>query len=253
MHGVEAADIVMGVKAEGRLSIALGASIALHVVAFVVLVSVMRFSPSAYPFGQDGNIVLQAMLTAQSGTQPAEPEPMAAVEPLSAPTTPVAPTKPIPAPVEQAPAPAGNAGSSSQPSPIAAAGAPDPPVMITTRALSDLGKLPPSYAEVLAQRFTDPVQKSPELRVPLLVLYPREALDERKDARITVALAITENGEISEKTIIPDDPVFAPAIVEALKEARFNPAEIDGRAVAYWAIIEFVFTVGQRTPPKGLN
>jgi len=159
----------------------------------------------------------------------------------------------MPAPAEQAPAPAGKTESPIQQTPIAASGSPDPPVMITTRALRDLGKLPSSSAEVLAQRFTDAVQRIPELRVPLLVLYPREALDERRNARLTAALAITENGEISEKTIIPDDPVFGPAIIEALKDARFNPAEIDGRAVAYWAVIEFVFSVGQATPPKGLN
>ena len=252
MQAVETADIEMLLNANGRLSIAMGISIALHVIALITLVGVMRFSPPSYLFGQDGNVVLQAMLmAASSGVELAEPEPIAVIEERSERRTAVAP--PIPAPAEQPPAPAGKTESSVQQTPTAVSGTADPPVMITTRALRDLSKLPSSNAEVLAQRFTDPVQKTPELRVPLLVLYPREALDGRKDARITAALAITENGEISDRTIIPDDPLFGPAIVEALKEARFNPAEIDGRAVAYWAIIEFVFTVGQGTLPKGVN
>jgi hypothetical protein len=251
MGGLATAAIGIRVSADGRFSIALGISIALHMLALIMVVSVMRFSPSAYPFGEDGRLVLQATLTADSGGQLAEPEPIAVVDDRSERRTAVIP--PTPAPAEQAPAPAGKTESPIQQAPTADPGSPDPPVMITTRTLRDLGKLPSSTAEALAQRFTDAVQRTPELRVPLLVLYPREALDERRNARLTAALAITENGEISEKTIIPDDPVFGPAIMEALKDARFNPAEIDGHAVAYWAVIEFVFSVGQATPPKGLN
>jgi len=253
MQCAETAGIEARVSASGRVSIAIGISFTLHVVALLALASAMRFSPPAHPFGQDGNIVLQAMLTAaDSGVEPTRPEPIALIEDRSQSRPSVAP--PVPAPAEGSPAPAGKTESPAQQKPIAASGTPDPPVMITTRGVQDLSKLPSSNAEVFAQRFTEPVQKHPELRVPLLVLYPREALDERKDARITAALAITENGEIADKTIIPDDPLFGPAIAEALKDARFNPAEIDGRAVAYWAIIEFVFTVGQTAPPpNGTN
>src|SRR5262245_36919407 len=116
MRGVETAGIGIRVNADVRLSIALGTSIALHVVAFIVLASVMRFSPSAYPFGQDGNIVLQAMLKADSGVQLAEPEPIAVVEERSERRTAVVP--PIPAPAEQAPAPAGKTESAVQQAPI---------------------------------------------------------------------------------------------------------------------------------------
>jgi hypothetical protein len=264
MRGIATADIGIRVSADGRISIALGISIALHVVAFIVLVAVMRFSPPAYPSGPYDTIVLQARLAADGGVRPAEPEPVAIVEELSQRTTAAAPAMPpaeparapadqVSAPAAQAPGPGGGNESSIQQTPTAAAGAPELPVMITIRASRDLSKLPSSTAEILGQRFADPVQKSPELRVPLLVLYPQEALDQRRNARITAALAITENGEISNRAIIPDDPVFGPAIIEALKDARFNPAEIDGRAVAYWTVIEFVFTVGQATLPKGLN
>ena len=252
MQLVGTANIAMLANPNGRLSIAMGISIALHVAALLTLVGVMRFSPPAYLFGQDGNIVLQAVLSAaDSGVQLSEPEPIAVVEERAERRTKAVP--PIPAPAEQPPAPAGKPETSVEPKATAATGTPDPPVMITTRALRDLTKLPSASADVLRQRFAEPVQKHPELSVPLLVLYPREALDGRKDARITAALAITEIGEIADKTIIPDDPVFGPAIVEALKDARFNPAEVDGRAVAYWAIIEFVFSVGPAARTSGLN
>jgi hypothetical protein len=252
MRGVETADTELRLNAHGRFTIALGFSIALHVVAFIVLVTIVRFSPSAYQSGRDGNIVLQAMLTADSGVPLLELQPIAVVEEKPSERR-MAVVPWAPAPVEQAPAPAGRAESILGQAPGAVSGSPDPPVMITTRELHDLRKLPSSSAEILAQRFSEPVQKPPELRVPLLVLYPRDALDERRNARITAALAITENGEIAERTFIPDDPVFGPALAEALKDARFNPAEIDGRAVAYWAVIEFVFTVGQATLPKSVN
>jgi hypothetical protein len=37
-------------------------------------------------------------------------------------------------------------------------------------------------------------------------------------------------------------------VLDALKSVRFSPAEIDGNAVPYWAIVEFVFLIGHPQP-----
>ena len=56
-------------------------------------------------------------------------------------------------------------------------------------------------------------------------------------------LAIDTNGAITSARVIPDDPDFGPAVLASLKGARFQPADIDGKPVPYWAILEYLFTV----------
>jgi hypothetical protein len=65
-----------------------------------------------------------------------------------------------------------------------------------------------------------------------------------------VLLTLRADGSIAESQLVREDPLFGPAVLDALKNAQFSPAEIDGKPVPYWAIVEFVFLLGQtRAPP----
>jgi hypothetical protein len=46
----------------------------------------------------------------------------------------------------------------------------------------------------------------------------------------------------------PDDPTFRTAVLAALADTQFTPAELDGKPIVYWAILEFVFDID---PPGG--
>jgi hypothetical protein len=226
-----------------RVSIALGASTLIHVILLALLGGIFQAWPRTSPQGIGSTLVLHAFLQGPDTPVQVEPPPVMTVVP----ETPKEPLLPPPATARPAPqAPTGDYGSWREPSENATPGAPDPPVLITSRTLQDASKLGASYAEALARQFPDRVQREPQLRSPLVVLYPRAGIDKRMSARIAAQLTINENGEIVERRLIPDEPVFGPAVAEALAGVRFSPAEIEGKAVPYYVIIEFAFAINPR-------
>jgi TonB family protein len=75
--------------------------------------------------------------------------------------------------------------------------------------------------------------------------YPQAALESGVQRRVVAIVILRADGTIEEAQLAREDPLFGPAVLEALKTARFAPAEIDGNAVPYWAIVEFVFVIGR--------
>jgi hypothetical protein len=226
-----------------RVFVALGASTLVHVVVLVLLGGLLHLWPRTSPQGLGNVLVLHALLQGPETPVQVETPPVMSIvtetpkEPLLPP-----PTKALPV----TPAPTGEYGSWTEPSDKVTPGAPDPPVMITSQIVRDASKLGASYAEALAKRYPNRVQREPLLRSPLVVLYPRPGIEARKSARIAAQLAINENGEIVEQRLIPDDPIFGPAVSAALDGVRFRPADTDGNAVPYYVIIEFEFLINPR-------
>ncbi len=225
------------VAAERRLSVAMAASIALHVVALVAFGPALLRVDRTSPFGQ-GALALQAVLV-QADSQPEVEQPLlASSEPEDAPKV----SEPAQAPDVLPPTPQGPETVAPAAGP-AAMGSRDPPVSITVGAVIDPTRFGARYAKTLAELFPDPVARPPQLRSSLVLMYPREAMETRTKARIAAILTIDELGAIAAQTLVPEDATFGPVVADALRTAQFLPAEWDGKPVRYWTILEFVFWV----------
>ena len=81
-----------------------------------------------------------------------------------------------------------------------------------------------------------------------MVPYPVRAARGHREARIAALLIIDSDGRVQETTLVPDDPLFAATVQDALATAKFKPAEADARPTPYWVILEFVFTMRPTLP-----
>ena len=80
--------------------------------------------------------------------------------------------------------------------------------------------------------------------------YPVEAARSHISARIAAILTIDAAGKVvpADTRLVPDDPMFHSAVVAAIDQSVFTPAELDGDPMPYWLILEFVFRID---PPSG--
>jgi protein TonB len=226
-------------QAERRLWIAVAISVAIHALVLFAYQRGVLVRESTTPYGQ-GAQVLQAVLEQPKALPEVVVPLLTTVEASDAPKLPAAPP---PTPEVAAPAPSGPSDAAPTAGASTALGTRDPPLSVTVGAVNDPGKYGERYAKTLADVFPDPVMRQPQLRSSLVVVYPRDAVDTRTRARIVAILTVDATGDIVDRKLIPEDPVFAPTVTEALKEARFVPAEWDGKPVRYWAILEFVFSI----------
>ena len=127
---------------------------------------------------------------------------------------------------------------------------PPPPGDVSVGAVTDSERLGHAQALRLAQRFRVATAKPPRLREPLTTSYPPRAARAHAEARIAALLLLDATGRIVDTTLFPDEPLFGPAIVDALKGARFAPAEADAQPMPYWVILEFVVSMREGAKPR---
>lgn len=229
--------------ADRRLAVAVGASLLIHALVVASLKELVPPRPAQAPglFNQFGT--LQAVL---AGPRIELPEPL----PLELQAVPALLAPPQSEPLEallrragfQAPSPA---PGEAQP------GAERQPVSIAIKSIDDPARLGVDYALTLGQRFPRRASKAPALLGSPAVSYPRAALEAGTNGRVAALVTLDPAGHVIDSTLLPEDGLFAPAVAEALKSARFAPAEIDGKPVPYWAIVEFYFSVAR--PSAALN
>jgi len=221
---------------ERRLWIAIGISLVIHALAVAALRGLL---PTGYTFAEGGTggiPVLQALL---AGPPPAQPEPEEPVPPQPpAPPDLVVPadTKPIETTLGRAHPPAGGKPAST------ALGAPE--ISVSVGTIADPASLGADYVAQLAQRFPNPVQKIPMLLGAPVVDYPRGAIERGFEGRFAAVVALDAIGKVTDAKLVVDDPLFGPAILDALKRMEFAPAQDGGSPVPYWTIVQFVFTIG---------
>ncbi len=93
--------------------------------------------------------------------------------------------------------------------------------------------------------------RAPKLSGAVITAYPIDAARAHQSARIAAVLTVDAAGKIVDRDTLlaPDDPMFRTAVLNALADdARSRRAELDGKPIAYWAILEFVFDID---PPPG--
>ena len=197
---------------------------------------------------------LQAWLVprvAEPTAEPPPPEPP--VEVVPAPTPPAAAQRITQAPVVPTPMPPGltrpGAGEASVPRPP-----PPPPADIGDVAVGPTTDLSPfGTATKLRLAALYPVKpgRLPRLSGTLTVTYPEWALRDRASAHVDALLLLDAKGAVVETIVEPDDPIFAPAVREALAKAAFLPAQAADTPLPYWIALEFVFAIDPAKPAAG--
>jgi hypothetical protein len=223
--------------AKRRLSVALVMSLLLHAVVLFAFGAHLLFRPTS-PRGW-GTVVLQAVLQ-----DPAmQPEAVTPAIMMTQPAETAKEVMPVQPPRVEPPGPVGTAKDAPKVGGSATPGAVDPRHGVTGGIILDAAKVGSRYAAALAQAFPERPARRPQLMSPPVLSYPRAAIESRTQARIAAILTIDERGEIVEKLIVPNDPVFGPVVSEALEQVRFRAADTDGISVRYWTILEFEFWI----------
>jgi hypothetical protein len=110
-----------------------------------------------------------------------------------------------------------------------------------------------SFGRVTAARLSAqfPVRpgRLPRLARTLTVAYPEQALRNGTSARVGALLLLDAKGAVEETIVDPDDPIFAPAVREALATATFAPAQAADTPLPYWIALEFVFAIDPMKAP----
>ncbi|MEP6942780.1 MAG: energy transducer TonB [Betaproteobacteria bacterium] len=171
-----------------------------------------------------------------------------AIRPATTPETPVPAARSDPRPPAAA---LTGTPSPSEPTPDAVPDdAPAPPGDIAVGAANNPDALGRTTALRLAQRFPQRISTPARLKAPLVMAYPPRAARAWREARIAALLVVDADGKILETTLTPEDPLFAPTVRDALDGAVLLPAEIDGVAVRYWVVLEFIFSMRQLHQPN---
>ena len=103
----------------------------------------------------------------------------------------------------------------------------------------------------LAALFPVKPGRLPRLSGTLTVTYPEWALRDRASAHVDALLLLDASGAVVETIVEPDDPIFAPAVREALARAKFLPAHAADTPLPYWIALEFVFAIDPAKPAVG--
>jgi hypothetical protein len=227
-----------------RLSIAVAISVVLHALTLASLRG-LPAGVTAYAIGGSGSLPsLQAVLAGpvtqavpEAELQPPEPaiNPNLVVPPQAKPVeTLFGRTRPATAPL--------SGGGPVEPGS-------GPEVGVAVGTIADPAKLGGDYVTQLAQRFPQPVQQVPLLLGAPVVVYPQAALQASIQGRFAAVVSIDALGKVTEARLVIDDPLFGPVMLEALRTAEFAPARDGTATVPYWAIVEFVFTIGRPIAP----
>ena len=186
-------------------------------------------------------VVLQ-QLPAPAPQPPPEPlEVISAPEPspAKAPPPPEEPTLKVPVPI--------NASASAKAAPPMSIrnGPPNPTGSVAVGLLANPEAVSTAVAARLAQAFPVVAARAPKLSGAVITAYPIDAARAHQSARIAAVLTVDASGRIVDRDTVlaPDDPMFRTAVLTALATATFTPAELNGKPITHWAILEFVFDI----------
>jgi hypothetical protein len=258
-------DDVWGPRAtKQRLSVFLAASLLAHLCVIALITGMLQpleLKPLARP-GQISPLEIALIRLRPIAFDPPPETPVLAAElpstepPLPAKAVDMKPIPPVPPiaearrdePPSRVESP--RATLDTEPSPDAAATDSPPPGDVAVGALDESARVGRTQSLRLAQRFPARVEKRPQLRAPLVVPYPPRAARARAEIRIAALVLLDAEGRKTETSLYPDDALFAPTVLAALDGAQFTPAEIDGKPVPYWTILDFIFTMRPPARPR---
>lgn len=135
------------------------------------------------------------------------------------------------------------------------AGPPTPDGRVAVGPLGNPEHVSMATAARLAQRFPVAAARAPRLNGAVITDYPRDAAQSHISARVAAILTVDASGQIvaADTRLIPDNPIFRPAILAALAHTSFIPAEVAGKPIAYWAILLFNFDIDPLGGPSAAS
>lgn len=71
--------------------------------------------------------------------------------------------------------------------------------------------------------------------------YPEEARTQGIEATVIARVTITDEGAVTEVSILRGHPLFDSVVREALRRWRYTPATVDGRAVTHFRVVRVPF------------
>ncbi len=229
-----------------RLPVSFAASVGLHLVLLTLVAVVLRAMPPTVSPADGPARTLHAQLVAVPAFVNEAPVTLSLI-PDPPPPTPMLPTPAIVVPTRITAAP----GLSALPTTITTL----PEIIPVGRASYGSGDrggfFDRDLAATLQQRFPQVPARLPRLNGTLSVMYPTKAAMQGRSKSLGALLSIDDEGRITDVRVSPQDPDFAMAILTALRNARFTPATVDGKAVPYWAVMSFDFAIDGPTGPDG--
>jgi protein TonB len=72
-------------------------------------------------------------------------------------------------------------------------------------------------------------------------IYPAEAAAARKEGEVLLHILLATDGTIKELDLLKGDPIFAKAALEAVKQWRYKPILLNGKAVEVDSTISVTF------------
>ena len=229
---------------ERRFGYSVAASSLVHGLLIIALASVrptLTLSPNL--LGLTGTLQVQL-----------REETMPVIEPMPEPMAPITVPRFLPTPeaialealIRNPPVPASAASGTVTTQPLVVRqGPPNPNGSVAVGPLGNPERVSVATASRLAQRFPVRAARPPMPRGAVITGYPLEAARSHLSAHIAAVLTIDAAGKFvaADTKLVPDDPMFRPAVMAAIDGAVFTPAELDGDPMPYWLILEFVFRI----------
>jgi TonB family protein len=210
---------------------ALAASVTLH--AGIVAVTL-----GGDPRAGAASLAPRALVATLTPAEIVPPEPAVIASPapsiLAAPVA-AAPAPPVPqsAPAAAEPAPAAPRGRASGLAKLDIVAAP----------LADRNRLGDVWARQLAE-FPVEVDRPARLDDKVVARYPPAALRAGREGSVAVWFVVDANGHADDIQVVDGDEEFAAEVLDAVRSARFHPAEDKLRPIRYPLALEFDFRLG---------
>lgn len=122
-----------------------------------------------------------------------------------------------------------------------------PNLQIAGKVLADRNRL----GDLLSRRMAEaPVEVDFPARpkAPIRARYPEAALAAGREGSVAVWVMVSPEGTPDEVTVVDGPPEFADAVVAAINDARFVPAQNNLVPMRYALAFEFDFTLGAIAP-----
>ncbi|MCR6654881.1 MAG: energy transducer TonB [Opitutus sp.] len=100
-------------------------------------------------------------------------------------------------------------------------------------------------AKTTEEAYLETVVKNDNVPVPVSVVSPRSVSPSYAGTKVEVAFTVDEKGTPKEFSVVSaPDALIASVIMDAVKKWRFNPAKVDGAAVAKKVVLPVRITEG---------
>jgi len=95
------------------------------------------------------------------------------------------------------------------------------------------------------------VDMHPVALSPIKPVYPEKGAELGVDGKVVLLLLIDETGVVKEVSVVEADPegIFEESALAAFREARFAPAQKNGRAVKSRVLIRVTYELNDRKKP----